>query len=196
MIKKEDGRIDFHKPAAQIHNLVRGTNPWPVAWCLLEETPIKIWETRKTGPNSHKETMPWRLCDRRSQGRLVRRTGGGCRSPPCSSPAVNGWTPRPPCWAARWPGSSWYDQSAKDRSRSLAGYYGCRRVRQFAVEGCVGRLAQREAHWVSAVVYTTLDHLLYIDHVLAAFAKGRVQPVMPGGPAHGGSPAVVYGCAG
>ena len=39
-------------------------------------------------------------------------------------------------------------------------------------------LPQREAHWVSAVVYTTLDHLLYIDHVLAAFAKGRVQPVI------------------
>ena len=41
-------------------------------------------------------------------------------------------------------------------------------------------LPQREAHWVSAVVYTTLDHLLYIDHVLAAFAKGRVQPVIRG----------------
>lgn len=41
-------------------------------------------------------------------------------------------------------------------------------------------LPQREAHWVSAVVYTTLDHLLYIDHVLAHFAKGRVQPVIRG----------------
>ena len=58
MIKKEDGRIDFHKPAAQIHNLVRGTNPWPVAWCLLEETPIKIWETRKTSRTADKEQCP------------------------------------------------------------------------------------------------------------------------------------------
>lgn len=58
MIKKEDGRIDFHKPADQIHNLVRGTNPWPVAWCLLEETPIKIWETRKTSRTADKEQCP------------------------------------------------------------------------------------------------------------------------------------------
>ena len=38
-------------------------------------------------------------------------------------------------------------------------------------------LPQREAHWVSAVVYTTLDHLLYIDHVLAHFAKGLYMEV-------------------
>ena len=37
-----------------------------------------------------------------------------------------------------------------------------------------------DARWVSALVYTTLDHLLRIDHVLAGFAKGRVQPVIRG----------------
>lgn len=41
-------------------------------------------------------------------------------------------------------------------------------------------LPQRDARWVSAMVYTTLDHLLYIDHVLAHFAKGRMQPVIRG----------------
>ena len=41
-------------------------------------------------------------------------------------------------------------------------------------------LPQREARWVSAMVYTTLDHLLYIDYVLAHFAKGRTQPVIRG----------------
>lgn len=41
-------------------------------------------------------------------------------------------------------------------------------------------LPEREARWVSAAVYTTLDHLLYIDYVLGHFAKGRIQPVIRG----------------
>ena len=41
-------------------------------------------------------------------------------------------------------------------------------------------LSQRDARWVSAAVYTTLDHLLYIDYILAAFAKGRIQPAIRG----------------
>ncbi len=47
MIKKEDGRIDFSQSTAQIHNLVRGMNPWPTAFGELEGVPVKIWETRK-----------------------------------------------------------------------------------------------------------------------------------------------------
>ena len=94
MIKKEDGRIDFHKPAAQIHNLVRGTNPWPVAWCLLEETPIKIWETRKTSRTADKEQCPGACVIADPKEGLFVQTGDGfCRSPPCSSPAASGWTP-------------------------------------------------------------------------------------------------------
>ena len=30
-------------------------------------------------------------------------------------------------------------------------------------------LEERDAKWVSAAVYTTLGHLLYIDHVIAAY---------------------------
>ena len=48
MIKKEDGRLDFHKTASQIHNLVRGVNPWPGAYAELDGKNVKIWRTRKT----------------------------------------------------------------------------------------------------------------------------------------------------
>ncbi|MCK5827357.1 methionyl-tRNA formyltransferase, partial [Candidatus Bipolaricaulota bacterium] len=31
-LTRENGRIDWHQPAARIHNLIRGTVPWPGAW--------------------------------------------------------------------------------------------------------------------------------------------------------------------
>ena len=45
MLKKEHGRIDFHKPARAVHNLVRGVNPWPGAYAELDGQPVKIWKT-------------------------------------------------------------------------------------------------------------------------------------------------------
>lgn len=49
MIKKEMGRLDFSMTAQQIHDKVRGMNPWPAAFASLDGTDVKIWETRKTG---------------------------------------------------------------------------------------------------------------------------------------------------
>ena len=48
MLSKEDGRIDFTRSKQAIHDLVRGTNPWPTAFALLDGQPLKIWETRMT----------------------------------------------------------------------------------------------------------------------------------------------------
>jgi methionyl-tRNA formyltransferase len=42
------GRIDWHQSAARIHNLVRGTVPWPGAWTQLGSSRIKIHRTRRT----------------------------------------------------------------------------------------------------------------------------------------------------
>ncbi len=39
-------------------------------------------------------------------------------------------------------------------------------------------LDSKDARKVSALVYTTLDHLMYIDYMLSHFAKGRVQPAV------------------
>jgi methionyl-tRNA formyltransferase len=49
MLKKEHGKIDFGKTAREVHNLVRGTNPWPGAYALLDGEPLKIHTTRQTG---------------------------------------------------------------------------------------------------------------------------------------------------
>ena len=39
-------------------------------------------------------------------------------------------------------------------------------------------LSSRDAGWVTAAVYETLDHLLYIDYLLAHFIQGRQKPVI------------------
>lgn len=43
MLKKEDGLIDFGRPAAEIGRLVRGLNPWPSAYTYYEGKMLKIW---------------------------------------------------------------------------------------------------------------------------------------------------------
>ena len=48
MLSREDGRIDWSSSAQTIHNLVRGTNPWPGAWTLLDGERIKIHRSRVT----------------------------------------------------------------------------------------------------------------------------------------------------
>lgn len=46
MLKKEHGRLDFHKTAAALHNQVRGMNPWPGAYAELEGEVVKLWRAR------------------------------------------------------------------------------------------------------------------------------------------------------
>jgi len=45
LMKKEDGRIDWNLPARQIHNLVRGLDPWPSAYSSLGGATLKIAAT-------------------------------------------------------------------------------------------------------------------------------------------------------
>ncbi len=46
-LSKEDGRIDWNQPSARIHNLVRGANPMPGAFCeWTDGQPLKIHRCR------------------------------------------------------------------------------------------------------------------------------------------------------
>lgn len=45
MLKKEDGRIDWHRSALEIHNQVRGLDPWPGAYTHLDGEVLKIADT-------------------------------------------------------------------------------------------------------------------------------------------------------
>lgn len=46
MLNKDDGKIDFGKSAKDVCNLVRGTNPWPGAYCDFGETHLKVWAAK------------------------------------------------------------------------------------------------------------------------------------------------------
>ena len=46
MLRKEDGVIDFSKPAVEIKNLIRGLNPWPIAFTRYEGKTLKIFKAK------------------------------------------------------------------------------------------------------------------------------------------------------
>ena len=43
MLRKEAACIDFGRPAQEVINLIRGMNPWPVAFTVLDGHTLKIW---------------------------------------------------------------------------------------------------------------------------------------------------------
>ena len=49
LLSREDGHIDWASPARTIHNLVRGTHPWPGAWTTLDGERVKIHRTKPSG---------------------------------------------------------------------------------------------------------------------------------------------------
>jgi methionyl-tRNA formyltransferase len=48
ILKKEDGRIDFTKPARAVHDHVRGMTPWPGASTIARGKTLKVHATRVT----------------------------------------------------------------------------------------------------------------------------------------------------
>lgn len=48
-LQRGDGRIDWTQTASDVHNLVRGMNPWPGAWAMLSGGRVKIHRTTPTG---------------------------------------------------------------------------------------------------------------------------------------------------
>lgn len=46
MLQKETGKIDWEKPASELHNLVRALDSWPGAYATLDDKTYKIWRTR------------------------------------------------------------------------------------------------------------------------------------------------------
>lgn len=45
-LKKEDGWVDFNRPAQELERLIRGMNPWPVAHTEINGETVKIWQAR------------------------------------------------------------------------------------------------------------------------------------------------------
>jgi methionyl-tRNA formyltransferase len=46
ILKKEDGRIDFRRPAQEICNRLRGFQPWPGAFASFRGKNLQVWDAR------------------------------------------------------------------------------------------------------------------------------------------------------
>ena len=55
IMDKNLGHVDFSKTAKEIHNLVRGVNPWPSAYTTYMDKKMKIWKTKVLDQKSTKE---------------------------------------------------------------------------------------------------------------------------------------------
>ena len=45
MLSRDSGKIDITAPRQVVHDLIRGTNPWPGAYALLGDEKLKLWRT-------------------------------------------------------------------------------------------------------------------------------------------------------
>ena len=55
MLSKNTGKISWDKSAIEIHNLIRGLNPWPIAHTTYKDDNMKIYESEVLNENSNKE---------------------------------------------------------------------------------------------------------------------------------------------
>jgi methionyl-tRNA formyltransferase len=73
ILKKEDGQVDFTRTAAEIHNRMRGFQPWPGAWTQFRGKNLKI-----TAARSSLEKMPLAAGELRwHEEELLAGCGGG-----------------------------------------------------------------------------------------------------------------------
>ena len=80
MMTRETGLIDWNKSAQEIHNLVRGTDPWPGAYTYYKGKRLKVWKTAVCSGSDG--IVPGSGC--RDSGETVR--GTVCRDPEMNIP--------------------------------------------------------------------------------------------------------------
>jgi len=45
-LSKEEGKLDWQRPAAELANLVRAFNPWPVSHTELDDQTVRVWQAQ------------------------------------------------------------------------------------------------------------------------------------------------------
>ncbi len=55
ILSKNTGKISWNNSALDIHNLIRGLNPWPIAHTTYKDENMKIYESEVLAENSSKE---------------------------------------------------------------------------------------------------------------------------------------------
>ncbi|MFZ5988188.1 MAG: methionyl-tRNA formyltransferase [Bacillota bacterium] len=70
IISKDVGLIDWSKSAREVHNLVRGTNPWPGAFTYYQGDAMKVWMTSVVNEKKH-GYKPGTICEVGKDGLIV-----------------------------------------------------------------------------------------------------------------------------
>jgi methionyl-tRNA formyltransferase len=76
--KKDIGKIDFNKTSQEIHDLVRGTCPWPGAYTEYQGSRMKVWKT-KIEDNACSKEKPGTIIEVSKEGMLVVTSSGAIR---------------------------------------------------------------------------------------------------------------------
>ena len=69
-IKREQEKIDWSASGEEIYNKVRGLNPWPVAYTMLQDKVLKVWKAEKVASDS--QAMPGVIIKREEDGFIVK----------------------------------------------------------------------------------------------------------------------------
>jgi methionyl-tRNA formyltransferase len=70
--RKADAQIDWSKPAEQVYNLIRGTNPQPGAWTTFKGAEVQIYDSRRADGSG----APGEVVAVSGDGVLVQAEGG------------------------------------------------------------------------------------------------------------------------
>ncbi len=65
-LSKEEARVDWSLPAAQLERCIRAFNPWPMSWLLIDDQPVKIWKASVI--NAAASAAPGTIIDANKQG--------------------------------------------------------------------------------------------------------------------------------
>ena len=76
MMNKELGHIDWNKSALEIHNLVRGTDPWPGAYTFLLGNRMRVWKTSLVPEKSNAKINNGKILKVDDEGILVKCPDG------------------------------------------------------------------------------------------------------------------------
>lgn len=57
MLNKEIAKIDWNKTALEIHNMIRGLNPWPIAYTTYKEQNMKIFKSEVIDEDKNSEDI-------------------------------------------------------------------------------------------------------------------------------------------
>jgi methionyl-tRNA formyltransferase len=76
IIKKEMSRISWQKRAHEIHDQIRGMNPWPIAIANFRDEPLRIWRSALISKPEDSAKMPGAFLGYTEKGILVQSGNG------------------------------------------------------------------------------------------------------------------------